>query len=89
MNAEQIFPDTEILSRVIAPQEGGLSVDVADALLRLSFPAADVERMNELAEKNRVDQLNDIELSELQGYLRVGSLLNLLQSKARCSIKHG
>ena len=89
MSTDQTFPDADILSRVIAPQEGSLPADVAGALLRLSFPSADVDRMNELAEKNRLDQLTEVERSELQSYLRVGGLLNLLHSKARCSIKNG
>lgn len=89
MSTDQTFPDAEILSRVIAPQEGSLSQGAAGELLKLSFPPTDVERMNELAEKNRLDQLTDAERSELDGYLRVGSLLNLLQSKARCSMNDG
>ena len=89
MSTDQTFPDAEILSRVIAPQEGSLPQSVAGELLKLSFPPTDVERMNALAEKNRLDQLTESEQSELSSYLRVGSLLNLLQSKARCSMKNG
>lgn len=42
--------------------------------------------MNELAEKNRAGELTAEEQTELHCYLRVGSLLDLLHSKARLSL---
>ena len=44
--------ETEILSRVIAPRDGKLTVEVANSLLSLRFPDCNIDRMNELAEKN-------------------------------------
>lgn len=81
--------EAAILSRVIAPSEGNLSLPAAKALADLEFSKIDVQRMNELAEKNRLGQASEAELSEIEGYSRVGNLLNLLQSKARQSLNNG
>ncbi|MCA9139909.1 MAG: hypothetical protein KDB00_24215 [Planctomycetales bacterium] len=81
--------ESELLTRVIAPARGGLARDVAEALLELTFPARDIERMNELAERNRKGEATEREFDELERYSRVGNLLNLLHSKARCSLKNG
>lgn len=78
-----------ILTRVIAPSDGSLNDEVATSLLALRFPESDVERMNELAEKNRQNEVSDEEREEMESYSRVGNLLNLLQSKARQSLRHG
>lgn len=81
--------ETEILSRVIAPRDGKLTVEVANSLLSLRFSDCDIDRMNELAEKNRRGEVSSEEREELESYSRVGSFLNLLQSKARQSIRNG
>jgi len=82
-------PESAILARVIAPDEGTFPAQAAEALVGLSFPQPDVERMNQLAEKNRQDKATAEELAELENYSRVGNLLNLLQSKARQSLGNG
>lgn len=84
MNAE-----AAILTRVIAPKMGDLSAQAAEALLGLAFPQSDIERMNELAEKNRRGEAGEQEIEELEHYSRVGNLINLLQSKARRSLANG
>jgi hypothetical protein len=43
--------------------------------------------MHELAEKARSGELTDEERLEADGYERVSSLLGILQSKARLSLK--
>ena len=85
----QIPHESDILARVIAPQNGNLPGEIAEAFLRLSFPDQDIDRMNELAEKNRKGEATEEERNELERYSRVGNFLNLLQSKARRSLKHG
>lgn len=81
--------ESEILSRVIAPQNGNLSGEVAEAFLGLAFPKDDIRRMDELAEKNRHGEIRQSERDEMERYSRVGNLINLLQSKARHSLKDG
>ncbi len=79
--------ETEILTRVIMPRDGNLTVETANSFLSLRFPDRDIDRMNELAEKSRLGQVSFKEQEELESYSRVGSLLNLIQSKARRSIQ--
>ena len=44
--------------------------------------------MNELALKNREDRLSSAELQELERFMRVGNLLDLMMAKARLSLKN-
>jgi hypothetical protein len=89
MESLQTSNESEILSRVIVPENGNLPEPVATALLGLAFPKVDVLRMNQLAEKNRRGVITESERDEMERYSRVGNLINLLQSKARRSLKHG
>jgi hypothetical protein len=86
---QTMYAESAILARVISPQKGGLSPQAAKALLDLSFAQSDIDRMNELAEKNRHGEVSVEELEELERYSRIGSFLNLMQSKARQSLAHG
>ena len=74
-----------ILRRVVDPEEPFASEEVARAILRWSFSAADIRRMNRLAEKNRTGTLKPNEQQLLDSYIRVGQTLGILQSKARRS----
>jgi hypothetical protein len=56
-------------------------------LLKIAFTAEDRDRMHDLAEKNQSGKLNAAEQKELNGYLRVGRLLDLLGAKARLWLK--
>lgn len=79
--------ESDILTDVIAPQEGNISPELAQMVLRLGFGQAAIDRMNELAEKNRQDVLTDLEREEMEKYMRVGNFLNLIKSKARTSLQ--
>jgi hypothetical protein len=79
--------EAAILSRVIRPERGTWSKGAADSILRFDFPSADVRRMNTLAAKARRGSLSAAEEAELENYREVGRLLELLQSKARLSLK--
>jgi hypothetical protein len=82
--------EAAILTRVIQPDHDDLSPAAARALLKFDFPAEDRERMHELAVKNQAGKLTAAERHELDGYLRIGRLLDLLGAKARLSLKkHG
>lgn len=75
-----------ILRRIVNPEQPFLSEESARAILRPDFHADDRARMNRLAAKNRAGQLALTEKQELNGYLRVGQMLGILQSKARRSL---
>ena len=49
----------------------------------LAFSQEDKERMKDLARKNRQGEISHEELRELDGYVKAGDLLAILQSKAR------
>jgi uncharacterized protein YnzC (UPF0291/DUF896 family) len=63
------------------------SPEAARAILDLRFDSEALSRMNELAEKNRQGALTESERQEMEKYLRVGSFLNLMQAKARLSLR--
>jgi len=82
------FPaETEILSRVIGRENPDFTAEVARSILRLDFDSSDIDRMDELAEKARAGTLSEEETTQLDAYLLVGSLLDLLQSKARQTLR--
>ena len=80
--------EADILSQVIAPDQPTLPEASARSIVGLCFNQRAIDRMNELADKNRRGTLTDAERTELEKYQRVGNFLNLLQAKARLSLKH-
>ena len=84
MSSQVVTPNTEaaILARLIQARDS-MSRDVAEYLLSIDFENSDVERMNSLAERAREGNLTPEEAAELDSYLHVGSLLSIMQSKAR------
>ena len=87
MSTSAIDIETQILTRVIAPHEAGMSREVASQILKLQFTNGDRERMSELAAKARSGDLTPAERAEAEGFERVTSLLGILKSKARVSLK--
>ena len=86
--ATELIPsETTILSRIIRPDDGNWSREAAESVLEFNFPSSDVVRMNLLAAKARDGSLSASEEAELENYRHVGRLLELLQSKARLSLK--
>lgn len=77
----------EILVRTIRPEEGNLSIEAARAILTFQLSQADRERVNELAAKARSGTLISEERAELDEYECITCLLELMQSKARLSLK--
>jgi len=84
MSSQLIAPNTEaaIWARLLQAKESR-SREVAEYLVSLDFEASDLERMNVLAEGARAGTLTPEETAELDSYLHVGSLLSIVQSKAR------
>lgn len=79
--------EADILDHVISPDQPGLPPEFARAILELKFDQTALERMNDLAERNRAGALSEAECMEMEKYLRVGQFLNLLQAKARVSLR--
>ena len=86
MNSSHGVTEVDILNDLVAPEKPDLSPESARAVLELRFRQRAIDRMNELAEKNRHGTLAEAERNELERYLRVGNFLNLIQGKARNSL---
>jgi hypothetical protein len=81
--------DVDILNEMVSPDGSDLPPEGAKALLALQFTPKAISRMNELAEKNRLDLISSSEQEEMEKYRRVGNFLSVIKAKARLSLsKH-
>ena len=87
MSDAPTITEADILTDIIAPDHGDLAPDVANSVLRWKFTDRAAARMSELADRNNQGTISDTEREELDKYLRVGSFINLVQAKARLSLK--
>ncbi len=87
MSTTATITEADILSEVLAADEGDLSPDVAQSVLRWKFASRSVKKINQLAQRNQRGTITAVEREVLERYLRVGGLLNLLQAKARLSLR--
>lgn len=79
--------ESDMLRRVVNPQQAGWTRDAAESILGLSFPPEDMQRASYLAEKSGADGLTEAEQREMAGFRHVGRFLELLKSRARLSLK--
>ena len=79
--------EVAIWRRVIRPETAGWSRAGAEAILQLDFQAEDDARMHELLERAKEGDLSPEEAAELENYRHVGTTLELMQSRARLSLK--
>jgi hypothetical protein len=87
MSAGATVTEADILNDVIAPDNPELTAEAAQALLRLHFSDSARARIRELLDANNRGEITADERSELDKYLRVGQLFDLLQAKARLSLR--
>ena len=81
-----IASEAAIWERIIH-QDRPMTRQVAQSILRLEFSEHDVQRMHELAERNRMGELAAGEDEELDNFCRVGTTLSLMKSRARQVLK--
>ena len=77
----------DILARVIQPNAATLSRPAAEDILKMSFGEHDQQRMTELLSKAKAGELSGFEAAEIESYERINSLLGMLKSKARVSLR--
>jgi hypothetical protein len=77
-----------ILERIVQPEAGGFSRELAEYFLSLSMPEDVKNRYLVLSEKAQDGNLSDAEAAELDELLSADSLLTILKSKSRVSLKH-
>ena len=91
MSSHVVGPNTEaaILARIIIQSdETELSPEAARYLLSMKLPSSDEDQVNELSAKARASSLTEADTQELDSYVHIGSLLAVMQSKARRLLKH-
>jgi uncharacterized protein YnzC (UPF0291/DUF896 family) len=79
--------EAAIIARLDILDERTLTPEAAEGLLAVGFSQADKDRMNILGAKARAGALTADEHAEAEAYSRIGSLLGILKSKARQSLK--
>ena len=79
--------ETGILTRAIQPDNHNLSATAARALLRIQLDPSDRRRLQDLLARNQEDALTTDDRDELESYLHVGMLLDLVQAKARAALR--
>ena len=78
-----------ILNRILRPRVPSFSPEAARDILGLDFDQADKDRMRELSAKARAGTLTAKEDTEAGKFELIGHLLNIMQSKARRSLRNG
>jgi hypothetical protein len=84
-----IVTEADVLNELVTGEQPGFSMEAARALLSVRFSPAAINRMNELAEKNRQGTLSGADQAVLEKYLRVGHFLNVVQAQARVCLSAG
>ena len=80
------FNSTTLFRRIIEPEHGSLTPDVARYVRDLDFKADDHARYEALSAKAQDGQLSLQEVEELEGFLHIDSLLTIMRLKAERSL---
>lgn len=72
-----------ILERLLEPVTQSLNVEAARKLIRLKADAGTQARVDELAQKCNEGELTPAERSEYERYVTAGTMIAILQAKAR------
>jgi hypothetical protein len=75
-----------LFRRVIDPERGTMSPELARFVLDLDFPPDDHDRFSELSTSAQQRDLTPDEAAELDNYLHVDNLLAILRLKAERSL---
>jgi hypothetical protein len=77
----------DIWCRLFQSIEPAMRAEAAHAILSMKFPARDIARVRKLAEKARAGELTPDEQFEAETYGELGSILSIMQSKARMALR--
>ena len=75
--------ETTILARLFSDRLGQLPPEMARYILDIDFNDRDKARLHELVVRNQDDDLTPAEKEELVAFLNAGSMLSILQARAR------
>jgi hypothetical protein len=77
----------DLISRMLRPEAGGFSQELAAYILNLNFTEEEHARIDVLARKCNQGTLSAEERAEYEWYVIMGDFINLIQIKARISLK--
>ena len=77
-----------IITRMVHPDQDDWPADIAKGLLRLSLDQSDLDRFHDLVVRNQDDALTSAERNELESYLRISLLVDLIHAKALVTLKN-
>ena len=75
-----------ILERVIKPDRGDFTPELARQVLAFDFPLADHQRYAELSAKASEGSLSAEDRGELEDYLNINDFLTIINAKAQASL---
>lgn len=81
--------EADILDELFESDRPTPSAELAQELLSLKFNERATNHIRELLQKNNADTITLAEKSTLENYLRVGEFLDLMQAKARHTLRQG
>jgi hypothetical protein len=87
MSTTSAITEADILEEIIAPSAADLPAESARSLLRLKFSGAATRKIRTLLRQNNRGDITAEDRLLLEKYLRVGRMLDLIQAKARLSLK--
>jgi hypothetical protein len=79
--------EADVLLDVVQPKVGSLPPAAAEFFIELEFSQRAKDRMSQLCDRGNQGELTPQERAEIEAYRRVGMLLDLLQAKARLSLR--
>jgi hypothetical protein len=79
--------EVAIHARLLSNEPGRMPLGMARYILALGFSDADKSKMHDLAVRNQQDALTPLEKEELFAYAKAGTLLSILKSKARRTLR--
>jgi hypothetical protein len=82
-NGRGATPEVAILARMLGNGDDEFPPAIARYVLSLRPGERDAARMHDLARRNRAWALSPAEKDELLAYAKAGTLISILQSKAR------
>ena len=87
MSTVSTTSELDILADAISPDLGDMSAEVARSILSWKFSDRAISQMRSLLDRNNKGELTPSEHEELEQYRRIGMLIDLVQAKARISLK--
>ncbi len=77
----------DLFERAVVLKSERLSEELAHGLLASRFPSSDQKRLKRLAAKQRSGKITPEELGEMDRYIQVADLLEVLKAKAAAALQ--